>query len=81
MELIERIEVVRGPRSSLYGSEAIGGGVPIFTPAGGRAQPVFSPARPLRTRGGARGAAAGAGNGRRGPGGGSVVGWAGVENS
>ncbi|MBF0193996.1 MAG: TonB-dependent receptor [Magnetococcales bacterium] len=28
---IERIEVVRGPRSSLYGSEAIGGIVQIFT--------------------------------------------------
>lgn len=31
VELIERIEVVRGPRSSLYGSEAIGGVVQIFT--------------------------------------------------
>ena len=29
--LIERIEVVRGPLSSLYGSEAIGGVVQIFT--------------------------------------------------
>ncbi|VAW75100.1 Outer membrane vitamin B12 receptor BtuB [hydrothermal vent metagenome] len=29
--LIDRIEVVRGPRSSLYGSEAIGGVVQIFT--------------------------------------------------
>ncbi len=28
---IERIEVVRGPRSSLYGAEAIGGVVQIFT--------------------------------------------------
>lgn len=30
-ELIDRIEVVRGPRSSLYGSEAIGGVIQIFT--------------------------------------------------
>ncbi|MFT6914769.1 MAG: vitamin B12 transporter [Motiliproteus sp.] len=28
---VERIEVVRGPRSSLYGSEAIGGVIQIFT--------------------------------------------------
>jgi vitamin B12 transporter len=32
---IERIEVVRGPRSSLYGSEAAGGVVQIFTRRGG----------------------------------------------
>ena len=31
IELIERIEVVRGPRSSLYGSEAIGGVIQITT--------------------------------------------------
>jgi len=30
----ERIEVVRGPRSSLYGSSAIGGIVQMFTPQG-----------------------------------------------
>jgi len=29
--LVERIEVVKGPRSTLYGSEAIGGVVQIFT--------------------------------------------------
>lgn len=28
---IERIEIIRGPRSSLYGSEAIGGVVQVFT--------------------------------------------------
>ena len=32
---IERIEVVRGPRSSLYGSEAVGGVIQIFTRKGG----------------------------------------------
>jgi vitamin B12 transporter len=32
-EAIERIEVVKGPRSSLYGSDALGGVVQIFTRA------------------------------------------------
>lgn len=31
---IDRIEIVRGPRSSLYGSAALGGIVQIFTPRG-----------------------------------------------
>lgn len=35
LEQIERIEVVRGPRSSLYGSEALGGVIQVFTKKGG----------------------------------------------
>ena len=35
VDQIERIEVVRGPRSSLYGSEAAGGVVQVFTRRGG----------------------------------------------
>lgn len=35
LEQIERIEFVRGPRSSLYGSEAIGGVLQVFTRRGG----------------------------------------------
>ena len=35
LSAIDRIEIVRGPRSSLYGSEAIGGVIQIFTRRGG----------------------------------------------
>lgn len=35
LDQIERVEIVRGPRSSLYGSEAIGGVIQIFTRRGG----------------------------------------------
>jgi vitamin B12 transporter len=43
IDQVERIEVVRGPRSSLYGSEAIGGVIQIFTrKGGGRLTPSFS---------------------------------------
>src|SRR5882724_5221391 len=31
LDEIERIEIVRGPRSSLYGSEALGGVIQLFT--------------------------------------------------
>lgn len=36
VEQVERIEFVRGPRSSLYGSEAVGGVLQIFTRSGGQ---------------------------------------------
>ncbi|WP_168013346.1 TonB-dependent receptor domain-containing protein [Halomonas salinarum] len=34
--LFERVEVVRGPRGSLYGADAVGGVVQLFTPEGDR---------------------------------------------
>ncbi|HEY8586742.1 MAG TPA: TonB-dependent vitamin B12 receptor [Rhodanobacter sp.] len=45
VEQIERIEIVRGPRSSLYGADALGGVIQIFTRRGshdGALQPSFS---------------------------------------
>ena len=50
IDLVERIEVVRGPRASLYGSEAIGGVVQIFTRKGGGTLTPFG-----RVTGGSRG--------------------------
>ena len=40
VDQIDRIEIVRGPRSSLYGSEAVGGVIQIFTR---RDQGAFAP--------------------------------------
>ena len=37
IDQVERIEVVRGPRSSLYGADAVGGVIQIFTRKGGGA--------------------------------------------
>jgi len=43
IEQIDHIEIVRGPRSALYGSEAIGGVIQIFTRrGGGHFQPELS---------------------------------------
>lgn len=43
LESVERIEIVRGPRSSLYGSEALGGVIQIVTKnTGEKSTPHFS---------------------------------------
>ncbi|WP_211824974.1 TonB-dependent receptor domain-containing protein [Kistimonas asteriae] len=49
-DMIERIEVVRGPRSSLYGADAVGGVIQIFTRKG-HADPRLS----LKVGAGSRG--------------------------
>ncbi len=40
LETVERIEIVRGPMSALYGSDAVGGVIQVFT---ARGKPGFAP--------------------------------------
>lgn len=73
LTMIDRIEIVRGPRSSLYGSEAIGGVIQVFTRRDGS-----SGLHPRATASvGSRGRAAGS----AGLGGGSGRAWFGVDAS
>ena len=68
VEQIDHIEVVRGPRSSLYGSDAIGGVIQIFTRHG---QAGEAPAPTLSVTGGSHGYTAG----QAGISGGTRQGW------
>lgn len=43
IDQVERVEIIRGPQSSLYGSEAVGGVIQIFTRKGSRQdKPAFT---------------------------------------
>ena len=68
VEQIDHIEVVRGPRSSLYGSDAIGGVIQIFTRHG---QAGEAPTPSLSVTGGSHGYTAG----QVGLSGGTTHGW------
>ncbi|WP_369925475.1 TonB-dependent receptor domain-containing protein [Xanthomonas sp. NCPPB 2632] len=68
VEQIDHIEVVRGPRSSLYGSDAIGGVIQIFTRRG---QAGEAPTPSLSISGGSHGYTAG----QVGLSGGTTHGW------
>lgn len=43
LEMVERIEVLKGPASALYGSEGVGGVVQLFMRKARPGDPVFSP--------------------------------------
>jgi vitamin B12 transporter len=43
LDLIERIEIVKGPASALYGSDGVGGVVQVFTRKGARGGAPFMP--------------------------------------
>ena len=68
VEQIDRIEVVRGPRSTLYGSDAIGGVIQIFTRHG---QAGEAPTPSVSVTGGSHGYTAG----QFGVSGGTTHGW------